>query len=310
MMAKKLEFGLAVIDPKRSWPDTVAYVRHVEQSGFDSVCMWDHPHFGGIDVQTGLAALAQATRRIRLWANIMAVPYRPPSIVAKFAASLDYISNGRFILGLGTGWDEREFRALGIPFEPKPVRNRQVIDQIRIARAMWTEERASYRGETWSISEVVCEPKPVQKPGPPIWVGTHGGPKMMREVVIPLADGVNIGIPSNPDAPPLRSVVSSFRQMCAEEGRDPDDFTISVNTLILGATEGPDLSKMYSGHIAEQKMIRLSERQRLVDHFSELAEVGVSHFMMGLRGGDPVSGVSELEEIIAPLRNSRQSSKG
>ena len=301
-MSKKLEFGLAVIDPKRSWPDTIAYVRHVEQCGFDSVCMWDHPNFVGVDVQTGLAALAQATQQVKLWANVMSAPYRPPSVVAKFVASMDYISDGRFILGLGTGWDEKEFRALGIPFEPKSVRNQRVIDTIKIARAMWTQDSASYQGETWSIDEVVCDPKPVQKPGPPIWVGTHGGPKMMRDVVIPYADGLNIGIPSTPGAPPTKTGVSSFRQMCADQGRDPDDFTISVNTMILGSTEGTDLSKMYSGHIAEQKQIRISEPQQIVDHVGELAEVGVSHFMMGIRGGDAISGTSALKDILAPLR--------
>jgi alkanesulfonate monooxygenase SsuD/methylene tetrahydromethanopterin reductase-like flavin-dependent oxidoreductase (luciferase family) len=297
-------FGIGASDPRRSWPDTVALVLHAERLGYGSVCMWDHPNFAGIDVQTGLAALAQATTRIRLWTNVMSVPYRPPSIMAKFAASLDRISGGRLILGLGTGWDEAEFRALGIPFHGKAIRNRQLIDAINIARAMWTQERASYRGETWSIEDLVCEPKPVQQPGPPIWVGTHGGPKMMREVVVPLADGVNIGIPSSPQAPPVQAIASSLRALCTEAGRDPVSLTISVNTLILGRTEGSSLEEMYSGHLGEQKVMHIGERQRIVDHIGELLEAGVTHFMMAVRGSNAIADCSELKEVLAPFHSS------
>lgn len=301
MSSLRAVFGIGASDPRRTWPDTVALVLHAERLGYGSVCMWDHPHFAGVDVQTGLAALAQATTRIRLWSNVMSVPMRPPSIMAKFAASVDWISQGRLILGLGTGWNEAEFRALGLPFHSKPARNKQLIDAIRIARAMWTQERATYHGETWSIEDLVCEPKPVQRPGPPIWVGTHGGPRMMREVVIPLADGVNIGIPSSPESPPLQEVVANLKRACAEAQRDPAHLTISVNTLILGRSEAPSLSDMYSGHFGAQKLIHIRERQRIVDHVGELLEAGVSHFMMAIRGGDAIADCSELREVLEPF---------
>src|SRR5262245_39895517 len=173
-MAKEMRLAIAAT-PAAKWSDTIELAREAEREGFDAIAMWDHMNFPGVDCPTGLTAIACATSKIKVWANVMAAGYRPPSIVAKSMASLDYISGGRVILGMGSGWDEKEFRAYGFPFVSLAERRAQLAETVQIINEMWTKERATFRGKHFSIEDSVCEPKPVQKPRPPIWIGTYGG---------------------------------------------------------------------------------------------------------------------------------------
>ena len=294
----KPAFGILASDPQRSWHDTVAMVSHAETCGFSSVCIWDHPNFPGMDPIAGLAALAARTTKIRLWANVLVVPYRSPALMAHAMACIDVISGGRLILGLGTGWDEREFRAYGIRYESLASRRTQLADAIRIVDEMWTHERSTYVGTSVQVVDAVCEPKPVQKPRPPIWVGSHGGMRALQEVVVPLADGWNIGIPSSPSAPPLDETIAAFRELCERLGRDPAAYTISTNLLVAGHGSDERLNGMYSNHIDPAKLHALADPARLRGHIESLRDLGISHIVIGLISSPILDDLTEFTETV------------
>jgi alkanesulfonate monooxygenase SsuD/methylene tetrahydromethanopterin reductase-like flavin-dependent oxidoreductase (luciferase family) len=304
-MAKTVQFALGV-NPSAPWAETVAMARHAENLGFNAIAMWDHVNAQGIDCIVGLSALAAATSKLKLWTNVMAAAYRPPSIVAKAIASLDAISGGRAILGMGSGWDEAEFRAYGFTFGTLSQRREQLAEAVQIVRAMWTNDRATFNGKTWSIVDAVCNPKPAQKPHPPIWIGTYGGKRAMAEVVIPYANGWNLGIPSTPDAPTPEATLQEFRQLCEAARRDPDDFTVSMN-LMVETGVAQDGFKAVSGQhaVSSAKLLHLAEPRQAIDRLAGLARHGVSQFMIAMKSRDPIADLSRFaSEIAGPLRAS------
>lgn len=157
-----------------------------EELGFKSFWLADHfqatsrrdPYY---ECYTALSAISSVTKRIRLGPLVSCVSYRLPSILAKMTSTLDVISDGRLELGMGAGWDVEEYAAYGIPFPRGSVRVQQVEEAIQIIKKMWTEPEASFEGRHFTVSKVVNEPKPIQKPHPPIWLGARGS-KMLRLV--------------------------------------------------------------------------------------------------------------------------------
>jgi alkanesulfonate monooxygenase SsuD/methylene tetrahydromethanopterin reductase-like flavin-dependent oxidoreductase (luciferase family) len=160
-----------------------------ERLGFDSVWLSDHV-FGLVgspanpfyECWTTTSALASETRRVKLGQLVMCTPFRHPPMVAKMGATLDSISDGRLILGLGTGWAEGEFKAYGYPFEKPSTRVRRVSEAAQIIREMWTEEKASFKGRHYEIDNAYCYPKPIQKPHPPIMIAGSGEQLTLKAV--------------------------------------------------------------------------------------------------------------------------------
>jgi probable F420-dependent oxidoreductase len=164
--------------------------RAAEVAGLDSVWVADHivlplqpgsrypysrdgstsfkPEDGFLDALTTLAVVAGATERIRLGTSVLVLPMRDPLPVAKAVATLDVLSGGRLVLALGTGWLREEFEALGVPFEGRSRRLREMVDALR---ELWSRGRAAAEGREVRFPEVVCEPRPLQRGGPPLWVG-------------------------------------------------------------------------------------------------------------------------------------------
>jgi probable F420-dependent oxidoreductase len=153
-----------------------------EELGLDGVFVPDHilappataQHYGPSwpDPFSLLAFLAGRTQRIRVGASVIVLPYRNPLVTAKAAATVDQVSGGRFILGIGVGWDEEEFRNLGLPFRQ---RGAMADEYIRVIKAAWSAERPSFAGKYLSFSGATFAPRPVQTPHPPIWVGGMPG---------------------------------------------------------------------------------------------------------------------------------------
>ena len=120
---------------------------------------------------TTLAFLAGATERIKLGISVMVLPYRHPIFAAKIATTIDNLSKGRFILGLGVGWMVEEFEAMNVPFES---RGRMSTEEIEIFNALWEEEHSSYQGEFFQFEDIAFFPKPYQQPRTPLWLGGEG----------------------------------------------------------------------------------------------------------------------------------------
>jgi len=210
-----------------------------EKLGFESLWIADHLILGRdwkiFECWTLLSSLASITERIRLGTLVILYALRYPSLLAKMASTLDVISKGRLDLGLGAGWNKQEAEAYGIPWLDKAKeRIEQLIETIEILKLMWREEKASYRGKYYYIKDAICEPKPLQKPHPPIWIGSLIGEKLMPKVAAKYADGWNT-ILRPPDV--LAKKIEILKNSCREINRDPETLKISIDTHILIAKD-------------------------------------------------------------------------
>ena len=155
-------------------PQTFERVRNVvlecERLGYDSIWLDDHLMYGKtpiLECWTTLSALASLTAKIRLGTMVLCNSYRNPALLAKMAATLDVISNGRLELGIGAGVQKDEHEAYGIPFPKPSERIERMKEAVEIIKKLWTEENANYQGKYYTVNEAVCLPKPLQKPHPP-----------------------------------------------------------------------------------------------------------------------------------------------
>jgi F420-dependent oxidoreductase-like protein len=176
-----MRFGLDVSQHQLQWPQILERVRYAEQAGFDGAWVFDHfkPLYGDpggpcMEAYTLMSALAASTERIRLGALVTGVTYRHPSILATEAATIDQVSSGRLELSLGAAWFEQEHRELGIPFPPTRERFERLEEALQVIRLLLTEDGATFEGRHYRLDRGTYQPRPVQQPHPPIWVGAGG----------------------------------------------------------------------------------------------------------------------------------------
>lgn len=210
--------------------DLRAVWRIADEAGFDHLWAFDHfnPIFSDVagDVFEGmtlLAAMAEATSRVRIGLMVAGNTYRHPAVLAKMATTIDHLSGGRLEFGLGASGAEIEHTMLGIPFYTAGERIRRLGEALTVCRKLWTEERASFDGRYYRLTDAISNPKPLQRPHPPIWVG-GGGEKLTLRVVAEHADVWNV-IGSVEEVVRKASVLD---QHCAEVGRDPVEIRRSV----------------------------------------------------------------------------------
>jgi F420-dependent oxidoreductase-like protein len=212
-------------DPAEAFEATKAKAQWAENHGFVWFSVMDHliqiPGVGApdepfIEGWTALSALAAVTSRIRLATLATSVGYRNPAHLAKIAACVDLISRGRLTLGIGAGYFETEYRQYGWEFPERPaVRIRQMEEAVRLILAMWTEPRTTLHGRYFHIVDAILEPKPVQKPHPPVMIA-GGGEQLTLRAVARLADACNVG--GDPDM--VRHKLSVLRRHCDSTQRD------------------------------------------------------------------------------------------
>jgi F420-dependent oxidoreductase-like protein len=216
-----------------------------EALGFDSAFVFDH--FMGMmpgtpeserhqEAWTLLAALAARTRKIRLGVLVNCSTYRHPAIVAKMAATVDQISGGRLILGLGAGWSEREHNAYGIPFYTKAVRARRLGEFVEVIVRLFTQERTTYAGKYFTLTDAPLEPKPVQRPHPPILIG-GSGPKLVQPIAARYAQIWHFGVP-NQDIEELKRMGAAFDALCRSVGRDPAEVVKATSLGVPKDSQG------------------------------------------------------------------------
>ena len=202
-------------------------VTRAENRGFDSFWVMDHFHqipFVGkpeepmLESWTTISVLAGITTKIKLGTLMTGIIYRHPSILAKIGATLDVLSKGRLFMGIGAAWNEEESSAYGIPFPSAKERLLRLEEAIQIIRKMWTEEpSASFDGQYYQIKNAFCNPKPIQKPSPPIMVGGSGERQTLR-IVAKYADACNIF----GSAETVKRKLSILKEHCRSVGRDYD----------------------------------------------------------------------------------------
>jgi F420-dependent oxidoreductase-like protein len=176
---------------------------------------------------TTLAALAQATSRIRVGCMVTGMPYRHPSVLANMAATVDVISGGRLELGLGAGWNQDEADALGIELPPLKERFDRFDEGLEVIVRLLRDDVADFDGEHHRLRAASCEPKPVQRPHPPIWIGGTGPTRTLRAVARH-AQYWNTPFTSPDD---LGRLLGILRGHCEDVGRDPSEITVTAQVI-------------------------------------------------------------------------------
>lgn len=237
-MSQSPSFGLQLGPQTVPWDELRRWTLTAERLGFDSVWLADHfiRHFEHtphpvVEMWSGLAALAAVTTRIRLGSLVASVTHRNPGITAVSAATIDRISGGRFVLGLGAGWSQEEHRAYCITLPPPATRMAMLAEAIQICRLLWTGDRVSFAGQHFRLDDAACEITPVQSPMP-ILVGAMGDQIGLR-VVARYADIWNM-VGGDMDALARKNAI--LDRYCEASGRDPATLRRSIEVPIAVAT--------------------------------------------------------------------------
>ena len=253
-----------------------------EQLGYDSVWVSDHVvvpnanivNFGEtiFDPLVTLAVVAGATSRVRLGTTVLIVPYRHAVVTAKMIASLDALSGGRVVFGVGAGWVAAESAMLGVPFKERGAMTDEYLQAMQV---LWSSREPKFSGKYTQFSELVFEPKPVQKPHPPIWVGGHSTAALRRAVRFGAA-----WHPINRPPEELRAGRAELARLCQGSGRSaPLALTLRNDVRVLRAGENSPKS-------AHAGRVLAGEPAALVDQIGELAECGVEHLVLEFLSAD------------------------
>ena len=188
-----------------------------------------------------LAAMAEATKRVRLGLMVAGNLYRHPGLHAKIGATIDHLSDGRLEFGIGAAWNEPEFKELGMDFPPLGERIGRFGEAVRVIKRLWTRERASFKGKYYTLADAVAEPKPVQKPHPPIWIG-GSGPQRTLKIVARHGDVWNSNAGEMEKTIALSKVLDAH---CAAVGRDPTAVRRSVQFRLTTVDESLETAETY-----------------------------------------------------------------
>ena len=220
---------VGIADPQAKWQATVDIAVAADRLGYDSVWVYDHFHNVPLPANetmfecwTTLAAISQRTTNVRLGQMVSCAGYRNPALVAKITSSLDVISGGRLDWGIGAGWYDGEYKAYGYDYPSNADRIRMLRETVEIVKAMWSEPSATYTGRHFSVDGAQCDPKPLQTPHPPIWIG-GGGEQLTLRVVARHATHSNFG--GNPAE--WAHKVEVLKGHCEAVGRDPEEITMT-----------------------------------------------------------------------------------
>jgi len=226
-----VKLGLHVSDftfrggPSRLGEDLTGIAQAAEAAGFDRLSVMDHffqisfvgpPEHEMLEAYTTLGYLAGRTSTIRLFAMVTGVIYRQPALLAKAVSTLDVLSGGRAMLGIGAAWNEEESRGLGFPFPPISERFERLEEALQIVLQMWSDSEEPFAGRHYQLGRTLNSPQPLQRPHPPILIGGSGERKTLR-LVARYGDSCNLY--SHTD---LRHKLQVLREHCEREGRDYD----------------------------------------------------------------------------------------
>lgn len=226
MPSDRLTFGLKASQQHSSIENLRQIWRTADDGGFDNLWLFDHfvpmgPTRAGdiFEAWTLLAAMAEVTRHVRIGSIVTGNVYRHPGVLAKMAVTVDHLSSGRLIMGIGAGGDDYADAMLGIPARPAPERIERLDEACQVLKLLWTEQTATFAGKHYHLEHAESDPKPIQRPHPPIWIGSSGERYGLR-VVARHAD-VWVNATMNPDVAELTRLSQVLDRHCEDVGRDP-----------------------------------------------------------------------------------------
>jgi len=259
-----------------------------------------------LEAWTALSALARDTTSIRLGTSVLCNSYRHPSVLAKMAATLDVISEGRLDLGLGAGWFQREFEAYGIPFLPAGDRVSALGEALEVIKAIWTQPDPVYSGRYYTLDGAVCDPPPVQTPHPPLWVGGEGD--RVHRIAARCAQGINIRWWSPQK---VRDRQDFLAEACSSVERDPATLRLSLTALLAptdSAEQEAEIREEFSS-IPESGLI-VGSPQKCIDRINEYRESGIDSFLFTIpdvansdyihTAGEEIISAFRAENTLAP----------
>ncbi len=265
-----------------------------EELGYDSLWVTDHiiipnpnvERFGEIFYEplTVLAYVAGITEKIKLGTSAMILSHRNPIVVAKIISTLDALSGGRLIITVAAGWLEKEFDVLGVPFSERGERS---DEYIKIFKELWTKEEPNFKGKYFQFSKIRFEPKPIQKPHPPIWVGGNSRRGIKRAVE--LGNGWH---PTRPTLDELIEGVRYLRELALKKGREPNGIEISVRQplRILRGDEADVRKRPFIGTLEE-----------IIQGIKGFIDAGVTHFMLDLFYSVPELHGENLDRMLVTM---------
>jgi len=275
-----LQFGLKLSGQDTTIEALRSVWRIAEESGFDHV--WDFDHLASIgeggpdrpiyEGWTLQAAMAEATKRVRIGCLVTGYTYRNPALLAKEAVTVDHLSGGRLEFGIGAAWAEIEHQMYG--FEGLDHRVGRLSESLRIIKSLWTEPRTNFDGRYYHMKDAIANPKPVQRPHPPIWIGASG--ETTIRLVARYADVWNA---AGGDPEGTRRLVGMLEQACAAIGRDPSEIRRSVQFDWDGR-----------------------DRAQLLDQCGVYLEQGITELVIYVRGVEPLAHAHKVAEALPELR--------
>ncbi|MBW8803274.1 MAG: LLM class F420-dependent oxidoreductase [Catenulisporales bacterium] len=270
----KLSQHATIDELKRVW-------RIADEAGFDHVWNMDHfatingPDDGDIfEAWTELAGMAALTTRVRVGCSVTGNTYRHPGELAKMAVTVDHLSGGRLEFGIGAAWAENEHTMFGLPFGTAADRADRLEEALKIITSLWTQPRTTFAGKHYQLQDAVAEPKPVQTPYPPIWIGGVGRKRTLRMA----AEYAAVWNAPGGEPAALAELSEVLDRHCADVGRDPASIRRSVQ-------------------------IRTSDdSDELLRRVEEFATLGVSDPILVLTGENPVARAETAAELLPRLR--------
>ncbi len=291
--------------PDRIFERVAGIAQAAEASGFDWVTVMDHlhqiqplgpPELEMFEGNTVLAAIAARTSTVQLGMLVGGVTYRNPALLAKITTTLDVISGGRAVLGLGAAWFEDEHNAYGFRFPPLRERFEHLEDALQIARRMFTQERASYDGTHHRIENALNNPRPLRG-DIPIMVGGSGERKTLR-LVAKYADGCNV----SGDVEKVRHLMGVLDAHCDDVGRDPAEITRTrITVLFIGADDAEADRKLAATGMQGQPGVIAGGPERVAEQVHALLEAGIEGLAIGLPDAHDLDTVALAGETLAPL---------
>jgi alkanesulfonate monooxygenase SsuD/methylene tetrahydromethanopterin reductase-like flavin-dependent oxidoreductase (luciferase family) len=299
-----VKLGLSIeIQEGMSYADTLAMTQAGEALGFDTALLAEHYYPSGpadgyrggysqvmaADAWIYLAGLARETNRIRLGTLVSPVTFRHPAVMAKMAATLDHLSDGRAELGIGAGWLEPEHAAYGFAFPPAPRRVDLVEEQLQVVHGLWSDDPFSHEGPAYQLQEAHFTPKPIQRPHPTIIVGGSPTADRLPRLAAKYGDEYVINSPSLEQC---REVRSKLDRACQANGRDPSSVRLSAFlAMSVGATQ-KDVDAAFASYEASnpQYARMLRTRQNWIvgtpdqarSQIAALAEAGIDRALLSV----------------------------
>jgi F420-dependent oxidoreductase-like protein len=292
----------------RLFEHMAAMATAADDGGFSSLWVMDHfyqlPGLGGADDKmlegyTLLGALAARTKKVTLGTLVTGVTYRNPALLAKEVTTVDIISSGRAVLGIGAAWYDVEHEGLGVDFPPVPERMDRLEEAVQICRLMFTEERPTFEGRYYRIKEARNIPPPVQAGGPPIMIG-GSGPKRTLRAVAKYADMSNVF--GGPDT--LRKNVEILHNHCADVGRDPSEIKVTrLGSLFLARSndEAEQLREGVAGAMGEEwarEAATFGDADSVGEQIQGLVDAGAQELIFNLPLANDADDVTAAGEVL------------